>query len=234
MVSLDIWAMAKILLVEDDPSINATVKKWLEFDRHIVEAVDNGIDASEHLRCYKFDVVILDWDLPGRSGLDVCREFRSAGGATPVLMLTGKDGITDKVQGLDSGVDDYLTKPFDMRELSARVRALLRRPSENDECIRSGDLIVDTGNFIATRSGVDLNLTQSELSLLAFLMRNSPQMFSPEALLQRLSDVFETDSVGSVRTQIKRIRQKIDIDGEDSYIDSQRNVGYRFNRPVEK
>lgn len=226
--------MAKILLVEDDPSINSTVKKWLEFERHIVEAVDNGIDASEHLSCYKYDIVILDWDLPGRSGLEVCREFRAAGGATPVLMLTGKDGITDKVQGLDSGVDDYLTKPFDMREVSARVRALLRRPTEPGECIHSGDLVVDTGNFVATRNGMDLNLTQSELSLLAFLMRNSPQMFTPEALLERLRDVFETDSVGSVRTQIKRIRQKIDIDGEDSYIESQRGVGYRFNRPVQK
>jgi len=226
--------MAKILLIEDDPSINLTVKKWLEFDRHIVEAVDNGIDASEHLRCYKYDIVILDWDLPGRSGLEVCREFRAAGGATPVLMLTGKDGVTDKVQGLDCGVDDYLTKPFEMREVSARVRALLRRPAESEECIRSGDLVVDTGNCTVTRSGLDLNLTQSETSLLAFLMRNCPQMFSPEALLERLRDVFETDSVGSVRTQIKRIRQKIDIEGEDSYIESQRGVGYRFNRPVQK
>ena len=120
--------MAKVLIVEDDKQLSALIVDWLTGEKYATEAVYKGTDGLERLKFYKYDVVILDWDLPGLSGVEVCRQFREEGGTTPILMLTGKKEITDKAQGLDSGADDYLTKPFDVIELSARLRALLRRP----------------------------------------------------------------------------------------------------------
>lgn len=119
--------MAKILVVEDNKELTEMVRTLLEFEHHAVEVIDDGQDASYTLKINQFDLVILDWELPGKTGPEICWEFRQAGGSTPVLILTGRREIEDKESGLDAGADDYLTKPFHPRELSARVRALLRR-----------------------------------------------------------------------------------------------------------
>src|SRR5271163_3994177 len=109
--------MAKLLLVEDDVDAADMVADWLKLQNYIVDAVHNGKDAVEYLQAYPYDLVILDWDIPSISGVEVCRQFRAAGGTTPVIMLTGKSAVSNKEEGLDSGADDYLTKPFDMKEL---------------------------------------------------------------------------------------------------------------------
>ena len=119
--------MAKILLAEDDLELAARLTEWLKFNKYTVEHVANGNDACQMLELSSFDLVVLDWDLPGKSGVEVCANLRNKGGSTPVLMLTGKDESQDKIQALDSGADDYVTKPFNMGELGARLRALLRR-----------------------------------------------------------------------------------------------------------
>src|SRR5579871_3104913 len=120
--------MSKILLIEDDPTLSDFTKEWLNLElHHTVETAGDGEDALQMLRCFEYDLIILDLDLPSRSGLSVLKEFRAGGGLTSVLILTGKDAMQDKETGLDAGADDYLTKPFDTRELGARVRALLRR-----------------------------------------------------------------------------------------------------------
>lgn len=120
--------MAKILIVEDEPDLSEPVRAFLTHEHHLVEVVADGLEAMERLRFYKYDVIILDWMLPGMQGVEVCKSFRDAGGTTPILMLTSRRQTTDKIMGLDAGADDYLTKPFDVHEVSARVRALLRRP----------------------------------------------------------------------------------------------------------
>ena len=120
--------MAKILLVEDDRDLAGMVLDWLKFEHHLVEVIHNGGDAQSMLKSYQYDIIILDWQLPQITGVELLRDYRMAGGQTPVLMLTGKGAIHDKEAGLDAGADDYLTKPFHMKELSARLRALLRRP----------------------------------------------------------------------------------------------------------
>src|SRR5579862_8845637 len=135
--------MAKILLVEDDLDLISRITKWLSLERHSVEAASNGQEALDLLRDVKYDLIILDWHLPGLSGIEVCKYYRSAGGKAPVLMLTGKTDIADKEAGLDAGADDYLTKPFNPRELSARLRALARRPAETlDDKLTAGDLVL--------------------------------------------------------------------------------------------
>src|SRR6185437_12744668 len=122
-------SMAKILYAEDDSQAASCVTKVLEHERHVVEHVDNGDEARDRLRTYQYDLIILDWQLPGTTGLDLCKGFRARGGQTPVLMLTGKQTIIDKEAGFGAGADDYLTKPFNLRELLVRVQALLRRPT---------------------------------------------------------------------------------------------------------
>lgn len=226
--------MAKILLVEDDRALCVMIQKWLEFEHHTVESADNGKSAAENLRFYKYDLVILDWELPEVSGISVCQEFRSTGGTTPILMLTGKTAIDDKLTGLDSGVDDYLTKPFHMKELSARIRALLRRPQEfKSALLKSGDLVVDTGKFKVTRNGEDVSLSQAEFALLEFLMRNNTQVFSPEALLDRIWNSSSDVSPAAIRTHIKKLRRKLDVEGQPSYIRNIHGVGYRFDATID-
>lgn len=222
--------MAKILIVEDDKALCGTVEKWLTFEHHLVEVVDNGEAALENLKFYKYDLVVLDVNLPKLSGLDVCKQFRETGGSTPILMLTGKDAIDDKERGLDAGADDYLTKPFHLKELSARVRALLRRPNTfTGDVLRSGNLILETSTFRVSRDGEDVQLSQQEFALLEFLMRNANQVFSPEALLDRVWKSSSDVSPAAIRTHIKMLRKKLDKDGDQSYIRNIHGVGYRFD-----
>lgn len=222
--------MPKLLLVEDDTSLQATVKRWLEFEHYTVETAQNGTDATELLRYYKYDLIVLDLALPGASGLDVLREFRSAGGMTPILILTGKGTTTDKETGLDAGADDYLTKPFDLKELSARVRALLRRPPvTTGSVLKAGDITLDPQTHKVTRSDEDIALSQQEFALLEFLIRNQSQVFSPEALLDRVWKSDSDVSPSTIRTHIKTLRKKLDVEGKPSYIRNIHGVGYRFD-----
>ena len=121
--------MAKVLLVEDDEDLAVTISDMLQDERHTVDIIHDGLDAMEALKTRTYEVIVLDWDLPSKSGISILREFRATGGGTPVIMLTGKSEIEQKEQGLDSGADDYLTKPFHLKELAARVRSMLRRPT---------------------------------------------------------------------------------------------------------
>src|SRR5271154_5854483 len=121
--------MAKIFVVEDDAALCDTIAEWLKLEQHLAQAMHNGAEALENLKTSEYDLIILDLMLPGLNGIEICRQYRSSGGTTPVLILTAKDAINERAEGLDAGADDYLTKPFHPQELLARVRALLRRPT---------------------------------------------------------------------------------------------------------
>lgn len=226
--------MAKILVVEDDQALASMMQKWLQFEHHTVEAVHDGQQGLENLKFYKYDAVILDWDLPRMSGPEVCKQFRASGGTSPVIMLTGKNAVDDKITGLESGADDYLTKPFNMKELSARLRAVMRRPTEyKGDVLTSGDIVLDAKQMRVTRGGQDVGLSQAEFALLQFLMRNHTQVFSPEALLDRIWHSSSDVSPAAIRTHIKNVRKKLDVDGADSIIRNVHGVGYCFNGSVE-
>ena len=122
--------MTKILVVEDEHDLSIPIRDWLSREQYLVELVDNGLEALERLKVYKFDAIVLDLMIPGVNGMEVCKRFREDGGVTPILMLTAKNSVEDKESGLDAGADDYLTKPFHLKELSARIRALLRRHTQ--------------------------------------------------------------------------------------------------------
>jgi len=221
--------MAKILVVEDEQDLSGPVRDWLGREHHLVEVVDNGPDALDRLRIYKYDVVILDLMLPGLSGMEVCRRFRSAGGTTPILMLTAKTTVEDKEAGLDAGADDYLTKPFHLKELSARVRALLRRPAPvSGNVLNVRSLVLDTSACRVTKDGHELHLLPKEFSLLEFLMRHPNQVFSADALLDRVWASDTSALPDTVRTHIKTLRKKIDDEDSPSFIRTIHGVGYKL------
>jgi len=224
--------MAKILVVEDEHDLAIPIRDWLTREQHVVEIVDNGIDALDRLKVYKYDIVILDLQLPGIGGIDVCRRYRSEGGGSSILMLTAKNTVEDKEFGLDAGADDYLTKPFHLKELSARVRALLRRHTQSTSReLKVGDLVVDVISRTVMLNGKEIHFVPREFSLLEFLMRHPNQVFSAEALLDR---VWASDTMASpdtIRTYIKILRKKLGCEGKDSFIRTVHGVGYKLEAP---
>ena len=219
--------MAKILVVEDDHELASSVREWLSFDRHTVEHADTGTDGLDRLKEFQYELVILDWELPGISGPEILRQFRLRGGMTPVLILTGKRSMKDKEEGFESGCDDYLTKPFQGKELSLRVKALLRRPQQVlASTLSYGDIEIDPEQFRVSRAGEDIRLVPKEFALLEFLMRNPRKLFSVDELLQRVWASDADASADALTTCIKRLRKKLDREGEPSVIRNVHGVGY--------
>lgn len=222
--------MAKILLVEDDVGLQRMVRDWLTFEHHLVETADNGKDGLDKIQCYEYELIILDWQLPGMSGIEICKAFRDQGGVTPVLLLTGKGSISDKESGFEAGVDDYLTKPFHLKELSLRLRSLLRRSSTSlqGDILKFRDLELEPTKHCVMRHGKDLQLLPKEFSLLEFFMRHPNQVFSAEALLNRVWTSENETTVDAVSTCIKRLRKKVDVEGQPSILRTVHGVGYKL------
>ncbi len=222
--------MPKILIVEDDVELAERMESWLRTQQYAVEKAANGSDALARLSCYQYDIILLDWNIPGPDGIQVCREFRDRGGKTPILMLTGKDCPADKAEGLDSGADDYLGKPFDAVELAARLRALLRRPknSYTGTVLEARDLIVDPIGGKVTKGGVALNLLPLEYALLEFFMRHSGTLLSADTILNRVWGADSDATVETLRTYVKTLRKKIDSSEQNSLIKTVYGTGYRF------
>lgn len=227
--------MAKILVVEDEKDLLNILKMSLEAQGHKVDVSVDGTDAIEKLEHFKFDLVILDWQLPGKSGIDVLSHFRNGGGQTPILMLTGRNQATDKAEGLDTGADDYLTKPFDERELDARVRALLRRPHTfTGSVLAMGDITAEQDTRRVYKSGKEVILLPLEYNLLEFLLKHRGQTFSAEALLDRVWKTGTEVSEDAVRTVVKTLRRKIANKDGSSIIHTVYGVGYRASESTEK
>ncbi len=221
--------MAKILVVEDDPQILKVILDCLIIDRHIVESEEDGAAAQERLRLYEYDVLILDWNLPGVTGVELCRQYRDRGGRGGVLILTANQTISNKEEGLGSGADDYLTKPFDVRELLARVKALARRSSVaiTSNIIKVGAVELDRDKFCVTVNEQPIKLVPKEFALLEFLMRHRNIVFSADALLSRVWKAEEDASPEIIRTHIKNLRKKLEHDGKPPIIETVYGVGYK-------
>lgn len=223
--------MSKILLVEDDKNLADGLVEWLEFEKNQVEWRGDGEAGLEALLNGDFDIVILDIEMPKMNGLQMCKTYRDGGGTIPIIMLTGKDTILDKVGGLDCGADDYLTKPFHPRELSARLKALARRsPEIIMATLSAGDIEIDIQTGKVFRAGKEVRLQRMEFAVLEFLMRNAGQVYSPNDLLNAVWTAESERSPETIRTCIKKIRDKIDVEGKDSIIQNVHGVGYKVVR----
>ncbi len=225
--------MAKILVVEDDPLIADSVADALRADSHLVDLAPDGKTALRFLEATEFDVVLLDWQLPEMTGIEICRRHRAEGGQTPIIMLTAMNRVEDKVEGLDCGADDYLTKPFDVRELRARIKALIRRPvTFAGELITAGALTIDTKSRSVTKAGEDIHFQPHEYLVLEYLMRHPNEVVSVETLLAKVWSTDSDVSMDAVYTCVKRIRKKIDSNRKDSIIRTVHGIGYRLVPPA--
>lgn len=222
--------MAKALIVEDDPDFLDRLEQWLKHERYTVEAVKTGGEALDRLRLCKYDVIVLDWNLPEVSGVELCKQFRALGGTTPILMLTGRNTTVEKATGLDAGADDYLTKPFDLMELSARLRALLRRSSlsTRENTLIAGAITLDTISHEVTVDGSSVSLLPLEYSLLEFLMRHPGQIFSHTALVDHVWKSESSATAEAVRTCVMTLRKKVSKAGAPSVIKTVHGVGYKL------
>lgn len=222
--------MSKILLVEDELDLSNQIKDWLIRDHHIVETAHDGETAYHQLRVSKYDLIILDWQLPGISGLEICKKYRSLGGKSPVLMLTARSTVSDKEAGLDAGADDYLCKPFHLKELSARIRALIRRSTglQSASVLNLKDITLDPAARRIIKGGAEIKLEPKEFALFEFLLRNRNVVFSADALLDRVWESDTSVSPDSIRTYIKALRKKLDVRGEPSIITTVHGLGYRL------
>ncbi len=221
--------MAKILIVDDDVSIAENVQDFLTHESYVCEVAHSAENAHELIMSFHYDLIILDWSLPKQSGVGFLKQYRANGGQAPILMLTGKEAVQDKEIGLDAGADDYLTKPFHLREVSARVRALLRRPNVHlGTVITIAGLSIDTAARTVTKDGEALDLLPKEYALLELFFRNPNQYFDGDSILERVWHS-ETDAgPGTVRTTMARLRKKIDTDGKESVIKNDRGFGYKL------
>lgn len=225
------YLMAKILLVEDDELLAASVTKSLQNRGHELEWVADGEEGLSRLKFYQYDLVILDWNLPLMEGPAVVQEYRNYGGISPVLMLTSNKETTQKITGLNAGADDYITKPFDIDELNARIQALLRRPANLfSPNLKVGNLEIDFGKKLVKRDGVAIKLLPKEFALLEFLLRRPDQFFDVNALLSHVWSAEKEASEAAVWTVVKRLRQKLDNGDGESIIVNVKGMGYKIDK----
>lgn len=219
----------RVLVVEDEPGIAFGLQTDLEMEGYAVTVVDDGTEAVRRARAERFEMILLDVMLPGKDGFDVCRELRRGGCRTPIILLTAKAQEAEKIMGLESGADDYVTKPFSHRELRARIRAVLRRTGGEEDVFRFGDVEVDFARGELRRAGAVLETTALEFALLTALVRNRGRLLSREKILDLVwgEGTHVTDRV--VDNHVLTLRRKVEADPQNPrYLVSVRGVGYRW------
>jgi OmpR-family two-component system manganese-sensing response regulator len=219
----------RLLLVDDEEELLAPLQQVLTNQGYGVDVASNGEMGWQMAKAGGYDLLILDWLMPDLTGIEICKKLRQAGDGTPVLFLTAKDTLDDRVIGLDSGADDYLIKPFELRELLARVRALLRRsPIVESQRLVYKNLELDRNNQVAYRNGQPIALSEKEYQLLAYFMRHPNQLLSHEQIQQHLWSPDETPVSNALVAQVRLLRRKIDGNAKSSLIATVYGKGYRF------
>ena len=221
----------RILVVEDEVKMARAVRRGLEQEGHVVAVEADGDDGLHRAIAEEYDVLVLDIMLPGKDGLAVCRELRERGRWTPVLLLTARDGVEDRIRGLDAGADDYLVKPFAFGELVARLRALVRRgPSERPPVLEVGDVRLDPAAHTVTRAGTPVELTIREFALLELLMRHPGEALSRTRILEQVWDYNYAGFSNVVDVYVGYLRRKLDQPFGRPLIKTVRGVGYALEQ----
>jgi heavy metal response regulator len=218
--------MMRILLVEDEKNVSSFVKQGLEEDFYTVDVAEDGIEGYEMASSQRYDLIILDLMLPGMDGREICRKLREKGVKTPVLMLTALNTVPDKVGGLESGADDYLTKPFAFSEMLARMKALMRRSADYAGDISLGDLRMDLLSRRVFRGDQEVTLSPREFALLEYLLKNKSRIVSRTQILEAVWGYDFDPTTNIVDVHIKYLRDKVDKDSDRKLIHTVRGVGY--------
>lgn len=220
-------SIVRILLVEDEARVAGFIAKGLREQAYAVDIASDGEQALYYASVNDYDLIVLDVMIPMQDGYSVCRELRSSGFGAPILMLTARGSVDDRVAGLDAGADDYLAKPFDFKELLARLRALLRRPQAlRPPEVRAGDLLLNTASHAASRGGASISLTAKEYALLEFLVLNQDRVVGREQIAQHVWDESFDPLSNVIDVYIKRLRAKIDAGFANPLIHTRRGEGY--------
>jgi two-component system response regulator MprA len=217
----------RILVVDDEPAVRDSLRRALQLERYDVELATDGLEALDRLQADGVDAVVLDVSMPNLDGLETCRRLRADGNALPVLMLTARDEVSDRVAGLDAGADDYVVKPFALEELLARLRALLRRAApDGTEALRFADLELDLGTREVRRGGEPIELTRTEFSLLELFLRNPRQVLTRSIIFERVWGYDFGFGSNSLDVYIGYLRRKTEQGGAPRLIQTIRGVGY--------
>jgi two-component system response regulator MprA len=216
----------RILVVDDEPAVRDAVRRALSFEGYDVQIAAEGTEALDLLATEQVDAVVLDILMPDVSGLDVCRRLRASGDTTPVLLLTARGQVADRVAGLDAGADDYLAKPFALQELLARLRALLRRTSKERDVLHFADLSLDVDAREARRGERLIDLTPTEFRLVEVLLRHPRRVLTREALLESVWGYDFPTSSNSLDVYVGYVRRKLEAEGEPRLVHTARGVGY--------
>ena len=221
----------KILVVEDEKQIADFVKKGLTEQGFLVELCDHGDEAMERILDQPYDAIVLDIMLPGRDGLSILKQFRKKGHTTPVILLTARSELDERIEGLNTGADDYLTKPFYVEELCARLHAVLRRSAEEQmSLLQAGGLSVNVLTREVKRDGNAVKLTAREFSLLEYLMRSPGRVYTRTQILEHVWGYDFDPNTNLVDVHIRRLRKKVSPDKENQIIETIRGVGYRIRK----
>jgi two-component system response regulator MprA len=225
--------VTRVLVVDDEPAVRAVLERALRLDAYEVELAEDGRGALDRLAAAPPDLVVLDVLMPHVDGLEVCRRLRAAGDRTPVLMLTARDAVDDRVAGLDAGADDYLVKPFALKELKARVRALLRRagPPDSDGELRFADLRLEPAGWRAHRGARALELSRTEFNLLSLFLARPRQVLTRSEIFERVWGYDFGPSSNALGVYVGYLRRKLEAGGEPRLLHTVRGVGYVLREP---
>ncbi len=219
--------VAKILVVEDETKLAQFIELELKYEGYDVTVANDGLIGLTTARSEEFDLLLLDWMLPGASGIEICRRLRDTGNRVPVILLTAKDDVADRVAGLDAGADDYVVKPFSVEELLARVRAQLRRNQETDtEQLEYGDLRLNTSTREVYRGDRAIELTAKEFDLLEYLIAHPKQVLTRDRILERIWGYDFMGDSNIIEVYVRYLRLKLEAEGEKRLIQTVRGVGY--------
>jgi two-component system response regulator MprA len=223
----------RILVVDDEPAVRDTLERALRLDGYDVESAEDGLDALDRLATFGADAIVLDRMMPRLDGIGLCQRLREAGDRTPILVLTARDGVDDRILGLDSGADDYLVKPFSVKEMRARVRALLRRarPADQPELLRFAGLSLDTGTYESWRGDRPLALSKTEFALLELFMRAPRRALTRKQIFEHVWGYDFGATSNALGVYVGYLRRKTEAGGEPRLLHTVRGVGYALREP---
>ncbi len=215
-----------LLVIEDEPGIARFLKQGLEEEAFVVDVVGNGPDGLAQAQAQPYDLLLVDWMLPGLTGLEVCRQLRAGQNQTPLIFLTSKDTVPDTIAGLQAGANDYIKKPFHFEELLERIRVQLRSAAQPSERFTVGPIVLDVGTHQVYKHDEEISLTQKEFALLEYLLRHKGKVCRRRQLIENVWDIHFEYNTGVIDVYMNALRKKLGLSKDDDYLQTIRGVGY--------